>query len=215
MGLMNGMMDMMIKSISKEKREQMMIEMMPKMIEGIDMNEFMPRMMEHMLKDLTVDDIVAFIRRAVENEEKLQEIGNKIGQANMMSHMMFKSCPSKYGFEETIEKLKESAVANGWHIPDIRDLQQLWTDSGVENAEKIKVLYFCNAQGGSKIAKDGRNIAMSVMMPMGVSVYETSEGKVEVAAMNLGMMKAMFSGATKEVLDESAVALEKSLAVLA
>ena len=36
MGFMDAMMDMMIKSISKEKREQMMINMMPMMMEGID-----------------------------------------------------------------------------------------------------------------------------------------------------------------------------------
>ncbi len=29
---------------------------------------------------------------------------------------------------------------------------------------------------------------MSVMMPMGVSVYETTDGQVKIAAMNLGLV---------------------------
>ena len=52
---------------------------------------------------------------------------------------------------------------------------------------------------------------MSVMMPMGVSVYETSDGRVEIAAMNLGMMSGMFSGVVREVLNNGAGNLEKTL----
>lgn len=50
-----ALMDTMVKSISKEKREKMMINMMPLMMEGIDMNELMPKMMANMLKDLTAE----------------------------------------------------------------------------------------------------------------------------------------------------------------
>ena len=82
MGLMDAMMDVMIKTISKEKREQMMINMMPQMMEGIDIYEFMPKMMTDMLKDVTVDDVIAFIKRAIEEQDKLKELADKIAQAN-------------------------------------------------------------------------------------------------------------------------------------
>ena len=52
---------------------------------------------------------------------------------------------------------------------------------------------------------------MLKMMPMGVSIYETSNGLVEVAAMNLGMMSGMFSGVVQEVLNNGAANLEKTL----
>ncbi|NIN35101.1 MAG: DUF302 domain-containing protein, partial [Gammaproteobacteria bacterium] len=55
------------------------------------------------------------------------------------------------------------------------------------------------------------NKSMSVMMPMGVSIYETSDGRVEIAAMNLGMMSGMFSGVVQEVLSNGAANLEKTL----
>ena len=52
---------------------------------------------------------------------------------------------------------------------------------------------------------------MSVMMPMGVSVYEKKDGSVEIAAMNIGMMGGMFSGETKEVMIDGGERLEASL----
>ena len=60
-------------------------------------------------------------------------------------------------------------------------------------------------------AKDDELKAMSVMMPMGVSIYETLEGEVEIAAMNIGMMSGMFAGVAKETLNESGNNLDNCL----
>ena len=211
MGLMDAMMDMMIKSISKKKREQMMINMMPLMMEGIDIYEFMPKMMTDMLKDVTVDDVIAIIKRVIEEQDKLKELADKIAQANLMQQMMFKVYKSKLGIDETVSTVAEAATRNGWQIPDIRDLQKEYQEAGFSGMTKVKILYFCNPQGGYDILKDDKNKSMSVMMPMGVSIYETSDGRVEIAAMNLGMMSGMFSGVAQEVLSNSAANLEKTL----
>jgi uncharacterized protein (DUF302 family) len=197
MGLMDTMMDVMIKIISKEKREQMMINMMPQMMEGIDIYEFMPKMMTDMLKDV--------------EQEKLKELADKIAQANLMQQMMFKIYQSKLGFDETVSAVAEAAPKNGWQIPDIRDLQKEYQEAGLSDTTKVKIIYFCNPQGGYDILKDDNNKSMSVMMPMGVSIYETSDGRVEIAAMNLGMMSGMFSGVVQEVLNNGAGNLEKTL----
>ncbi len=211
MGLMDAMMDMMIKSISKKKREQMMINMMPLMMEGIDIYEFMPKMMTDMLKDVTVDDVIALIKRAIEEQDKLKELADKIAQANLMQQMMFKVYKSKLGFDETVSAVAEAASINGWKIPDIRDLQREYQEAGLSDMTKVKIIYFCNPQGGYDMLKDDRNKSMSVMMPMGVSIYETSDGRVEIAAMNLGIMSGMFSGVVQEVMSNGAANLEKSL----
>jgi len=211
MGLMDAMMDLMIKSISKKKREQMMINMMPQMMEGIDIYEFMPKMMTDMLKDVTVDDVIAFIKRAIEEQDKLKELADKIAQANLMQQMMFKVYQSKLDFDETVSAVAEAAPRNGWQIPDIRDLQMEYQKAGLSDTTKVKIIYFCNPQGGSDILKDDSNKSMSVMMPMGVSIYETTDGRVEIAAMNLGMMSGMFSGVVQEVLNNGAANMEKTL----
>ena len=211
MGLMDAMMDMMIKSISKEKREQMMINMMPLMMEGIDIYEFMPKMMTDMLKDVTVDDVIAFIKRGIEEQEKLKELADKIAQANLMQQMMFKVYKSKLDFDETVSAVAEAAPKNGWKIPDVRELQKEYQEAGFSETTRVKIIYFCDPQGGYNILKDDSNKSLSVMMPMGVSIYETSDGRVEIAAMNLEMMGGMFSGVVQEMLSNGAANLEKTL----
>jgi uncharacterized protein (DUF302 family) len=128
-----------------------------------------------------------------------------------MQQMMFRVDTSALSFNETISSLTESARQNGWDIPDTRDLQQKYHEEGLTDMTKCTILYFCNPQGGYDILKDDRNKSMSVMMPMGVSIYETSDGRVEIAAMNLGMMSGMFSGVVQEVLNNGAANLEKTL----
>ena len=206
-----GMMDIMVNMLGKKKREELMINMMPLMMEGIDMNELMPKMMGNMLKDLSADDLIQFLKDALGEKETVKKLLQKIGEANLMQKMMFKTHASRFGFDETVEKLHENALNNGWTIPDVRNLQQEYVDSGIEEMTRLKVLYFCNSQGGYSIIQNDEKKAMSVMMPMGVSVYEKKDGSVEIASMNIGMMGGMFSGEAKEVLTDGGERIEASL----
>lgn len=204
-------MDVMVKMLGKKKRKKMMINMMPLMMEGIDMNELMPKMMGNMLKDLSADNLIKFLKDALGEKETVKNLLQKIGEANLMQKMMFKTYTSKFGFDETVDKLHDNALNNGWTIPDVRNLQQEYIDSGIKEMTRLKVLYFCNSRGGYSIIQNDEKKAMSVMMPMGVSVYEKKDGSVDIAAMNIGMMGGMFSGETKEVLTDGGERLEASL----
>ena len=130
---------------------------------------------------------------------------------NLMQKMMFKVYQSELGFDETIKELTESAKKNGWEIPMVYDLQEGYQESGYEDMTKIKIIYFCNPSGGFKILQDDENKPMSVMMPMGVSVYETQAGQVFISGMNLERMSMMFGGTVKDVLREGAVNYDKTL----
>ena len=212
MSSMDSMMDAMIKMLSQEKREAMMINMMPLMMEGIDMNKLMPRMMTNMLQDITADDIINYLKETLKDKEKLNELGAKIQGANLMQQMMFRVDTSALSFEETVSSLTESARQNGWDIPDTRDLQHEYHKAGLTDMTRCTILYFCNPQGGYKILTGSdKNKSMSVMMPMGVSIYETTDGQVEIAAMNLSLMSNFFSGVIKEVLKDGGERYEKSL----
>ena len=207
MSMMGGM----VKILGKEKREKMMLEMMPLMMEGIDMHEFMPEMMGEMLKDLSAEAIVNFLKEALGEKETAKKLLETIQAANLMQKMMFATFKSKLGFDETVETLKANAEKNKWVIPDIRDLQKDYINAGLKDMTKVKVLYFCNPEGGYSILKNDANKAMSVMMPMGVSVYEKQDGTVEIAGMNLGMMSNMFAGEVKDVLADGSDRSNKSL----
>jgi uncharacterized protein (DUF302 family) len=189
----------------------MMINMMPLMMEGMDMNELMPKMMGNMLKDLSAEGLIQFLKDALGEKETVKKILQRIGEVNLMQKMMFKTYSSRFEFDETVDKLHENALQNGWTIPDVRDLQQEYINSGIKEMTRLKVLYFCNTQGGYSILQNDEKKAMSVMMPMGVSVYEKKDGSVEIAAMNIGMMGGMFSGEVKEVLTDGGKRLEASL----
>lgn len=212
MSIVDRMMDTMIGALPRENREEMMIAMMPQMMEGIDMNELMPRMMANMLKDVTADDIVHWLKQALADKERLAKLGSKLQEANLMGRMMFRVDVSRLGFDETVAALSESAVRNGWQIPDTRDLQDHYHQSGLEDMTRCTILYFCNPQGGHSIfASSDGNKALSVMMPMGVSVYESSDGQVEIAAMNLSLMSHFFSGVVRDVLKDGGTRYERSL----
>ncbi len=212
MSFMDSMMDAMIKMLSQEKREKMMLNMMPLMMEGIDMNELMPRMMANMLQDITADDIINYLKETLKDKEKLNELGAKVQEANLMQQMMFRVDTSTLSFEKTVSSLTESAQQNGWVIPDTRDVQHEYHKAGLTDMTRCMVLYFCNPQGGYKIlTSSDKSKSMSVMMPMGVSIYETTGGQVEIAAMNLSLMSNLFSGVIKEVLKDGGERYEKSL----
>lgn len=212
MSFIDSMMGAMIKMLSRKKREEMMVNMMPLMMKGIDMNKLMPRMMTNMLRDITVDDIIAYLKETLKDRGKLNELGVKIQEANLMQQMMFRVDTSVLSFEETVYSLTEAAEQNGWIIPDTRNLQQEYHKAGLTDMTKCIILYFCNPQGGYRIlTSSDKKKAMSVMMPMGVSVYETTDGHVEIAAMNLSLMSNFFSGVVKEVLKDGGERFEKSL----
>ena len=120
----------------------------------------------------------------------------------MMPNKMFSTYKSRLEFDEAVSSLEKSAKKNGWTIPEIRNLQNDYIEEGHQNMTKVKILYFCNSQGGYDILKDDAYKKMSVMMPMGVSIYETNDGQVKIAAMNIGFMSMMFSGTVKKVLQE-------------
>jgi uncharacterized protein (DUF302 family) len=129
----------------------------------------------------------------------------------MMPNMMFATYKSKLAFNEAVSSLEESAKKNGWTIPEIRDLQQDYIEEGHEDMTKVKILYFCNSQGGYNILKDDDYKKISVMMPMGVSVYETNDDQVRITAMNIGFMSMMFSGTVKKVLREGGEKFRNSI----
>ena len=129
----------------------------------------------------------------------------------LMNKMMFAVYESKLGFEETVASLTAAAQEHGWEIPMVHDLQANYQEAGYEDMTKVKIIYLCNPHDGYRILQYDENKPMSVIMPMGVSVYETSQGKVNVAGMNLGRMSLMYGGTVKEVLQEGEANFAKTL----
>jgi uncharacterized protein (DUF302 family) len=134
---------------------------------------------------------------------------------NLVHKMMFTVHHSELGFDETVTALKESAQKHGWDIPMVHDLQKTYQQAGCADMTRVTTLYFCDPQGGYSVLQHDAHKPMAVMMPIGVSVYETHDEQVHIAGMNLERMSMMFGGTVKEVLREGAARYERALADIA
>lgn len=168
MPLMDFMMNTMVNSMGTEKKEEMMINMMPLMMEGLNMNELMPKMMANMLKDASVDDVITFVKDLLREKGTISHMLNKVKEAEPMKQMMCKVYKSTLSFEETVKAIVERAPENGWQTPDVRDLQQIYQAEGLSEMTKMQIIYLCDPHGGYRILRDDDNKCMAVLMPTGV-----------------------------------------------
>jgi len=129
----------------------------------------------------------------------------------MMKRMMMQEHHSRYDFETTVKRLREQALEVGWNVPLEFPLQEHYIEHGLVDMGRCVNLYLCNPEGGYTISRDDVFKPMFVMMPTAVSVYESSQGKVRVARMRLGMMAKMFGGEVKQTLREGEQRLRAAL----
>ncbi|GAB6035030.1 DUF302 domain-containing protein [Galenea microaerophila] len=120
--------------------------------------------------------------------------------------MLFKEVPSPFGLEKTVSLLTDRINhKDGWHVTEVIDQEQEILKYGGSDVGKVKIIKFCNAKLSSKmLAADDRKY-MSVKMPLSISVYEKSDGKVYIGLMNGYLMSRMFSGTAEGEVMESVV----------
>ncbi len=111
---------------------------------------------------------------------------------------------SKLGFEETVSSIEQRAVAAGWVVPKIYDLQASLHKAGHTGIGKLNVISLCQPDHAAKILADDSRKMVTAMMPCRIGVFETSDGAVMVASMNVGLMSKMFGGVIEEVMSEVA-----------
>ncbi len=118
--------------------------------------------------------------------------------------IFFKEVTSPYSFEKTV-KLISNRINNepGWHVTSIINQEDEIIRHGGKDVGKVKIIKFCNAKlSGEMLSSDNRKF-MSVKMPLSISVYELSNGKVEIGLMNAYLMARMFSGSkTGEIMEK-------------
>lgn len=115
-----------------------------------------------------------------------------------MEQMFFES-KSKFGFDETVEKLSEIILENGWKVTHTHDLKETMKKNGLEVAP-VKVIELCNPQYAYRLLSDDTLRIYSNMMPCRLSVYEKADGKTYVSRMNSAMMAAQIGGVVQEVM---------------
>ena len=123
---------------------------------------------------------------------------------------LFLVSESKYGFEETNERIAELANDYNWSLPHVYDLQATMEKNGI-NVLPVKVFSMCQPQHAGKILSGEKERVVSAMMPCRVSVYEGKDGKTYISRMNATLMSKLMKKNVKNIMGEVAVENEKIL----
>jgi uncharacterized protein (DUF302 family) len=115
---------------------------------------------------------------------------------------MFIENESKYGFDETVEKLSSEILESGWKVTHVHDLQETLRKNGKDVLE-VKVIETCNPVHAYKILEPDKERIASNMLPCRVSVYTKSDGKTYISRMNAELLAAQLGGLVGEVMTQA------------
>jgi uncharacterized protein (DUF302 family) len=121
---------------------------------------------------------------------------------------MFLENQSKYGFSETIEKLKTAIEKKTWKLTATHDLQQTLKTYG-KDVLPVTVLAVCHPKHSSQILELDNERIVSCMMPCRISVYKKSDGKTYLSRINPAPMAKAYGGVVEKVMTDSANEIEE------
>jgi uncharacterized protein (DUF302 family) len=117
-----------------------------------------------------------------------------------MPGMMIIEYQSPHGLNETVEKIKASAIENGWIVTGLKPLHKAVKKHINKDIAPVILINMCQADHAYNILKEDKNRVLSVMMPCTISVYEKTDGKTYIGAMNAGLLGTMFGGSIAEIM---------------
>lgn len=120
----------------------------------------------------------------------------------MMPGMMIIEYPSPHGLNETVEKIKTRAIAEGWIVTGLKPLHKAVKKHLNKDIAPVILINMCQADHAYNILKEDKNRVLSVMMPCTISVYEKTDGKTYIASMNAGLLGKMFGGSIAEIMGD-------------
>jgi len=118
----------------------------------------------------------------------------------MMPGMMLKEYQSPFGVEETTERIKQKATAEGWVVASVSALDSSVKKHGGGDLPPVRLINICQAHHAFEILKEDENKVVSVMMPCTISVYQKADGKTYIGTMNAALLGKMFGGTVARVM---------------
>lgn len=106
---------------------------------------------------------------------------------------------SRYGFDETVEKLNAAIAEAGWKVTSTLNLQETMAKNGKE-VLPVKVLEVCNAAHAYKILSADQYRLVSPMLPCRISVYQKQNGKTYLSRMNAPAFAPLIGGLAGETM---------------
>jgi uncharacterized protein (DUF302 family) len=129
--------------------------------------------------------------------------------------MMLTETLSPYGVDETVEKIKANALAEGWVVAGVKPLHKSVKKHGGGDLPPVMLINLCQAHHAYKILREEGSRIVSVMMPCTISVYQKDDGKTYIGTMNAGLMGKMFGGTVAQVMGEDVAAQQQNFIAFA
>ncbi len=117
---------------------------------------------------------------------------------------------SKYGFNETIDRIEALGKERSWTVSHMYNLQATMERNQME-VNPVVVMSLCKPAIAYKVLSADRERPVSAIMPCRVSVYATEEGKIMVSRMKTGILTAMLSGVSRAAMEEAGNEIEEML----
>lgn len=115
-----------------------------------------------------------------------------------MNTMFFENI-SRYGFDETVNRLSEIVAENGWKVIQILDLQETMRKNGKE-VLPVKVMELCKPDYAYRLLSDDALRLYANMMPCRISIHQKADGQTYVSRMNSAMLAVQMGGVVQEVM---------------
>jgi uncharacterized protein (DUF302 family) len=120
---------------------------------------------------------------------------------------------SKYGFAATVDSLSKAAIAGGWKVTIVHDLQETMKKNGKE-VLPVKVMEICNPMLAYQILSKDELRDNSSMLPCRISVYEKADGKTYVSRMNTQAFTGMIDAEAARTVSQAFTEAEKFIKVV-
>ncbi len=127
----------------------------------------------------------------------------------VMGSMVLKVYPSRFGFDETLERLRQAIDKVNWVIVSHELLNDSLKENGVDFRHRVHLLRICRPQYVAELLREKRHVAC--LMPCTIAVYEKSDGKTEVSKINTGVMGKVIRGLAARVMGNTAAADEEKI----
>ncbi|MCX6258530.1 MAG: DUF302 domain-containing protein [Bacteroidia bacterium] len=109
---------------------------------------------------------------------------------------------SPVNLDDTVQKITENALALGWTVPGIKEIDKMIFRNGGPLVLPVRLVELCHPQHAGEMLKSDKTKFSAVMMPCTIAVYEKKDGKTYVGYMNIRKTGDMFEGTIKEVMGE-------------
>jgi uncharacterized protein (DUF302 family) len=120
---------------------------------------------------------------------------------------------SPLGYEETVQAIQDSAVAQTWKVPKTYQLDAAVVEAGYD-VLPVTVIELCHPEHAGKVLAEDDARVVTSLMPCRISVYETSNGEVIISRMNTGLISKFFGGTVTEVMAQASAENEVILSAV-